>query len=102
MIVNCTVGYKKPIKFQFVYSKEIEKLELYVEECEVKIYYKGFLCNLAPYRVMGEDRHALFPVTQSNDPIFYEEFDEVHYGLWAKVLTDEEYQEIVDTVTKNE
>ena len=54
-----------------------------------------------PYRVMGEDRHALFPVTQSNDPIFYEEFDEVHYGLWAKVLTDEEYQEIVDTVTKN-
>lgn len=55
-----------------------------------------------PYRVMGEDRHALFPVTQSNDPIFYEEFDEVHYGLWAKVLTDEEYQEIVDTVTKNE
>lgn len=37
---------------------------------------------------MGEDRHALFPVTQSNDPIFYEEFDEVHYGLWAKVLTD--------------
>ena len=64
--------------------------------------YKGFLCNLAPYRVMGEDRHALFPITQSNDPIFYEEFDEVHYGLWAKVLTDEEYQEIVDAVTKNE
>ena len=60
------------------------------------------LCNLAPYRVMGEDRHALFPITQSNDPIFYEEFDEVHYGLWAKVLTDEEYQEIVDAVTKNE
>ena len=51
----------------------------------MKIYYKGFLCNLAPYRVMGEDRHALFPVTQSNDPIFYEE-----------------YQEIVDAVTKNE
>ena len=61
----------------------------------MKIYYKGFLCNLAPYRVMGEDRHALFPT-------FYAEFDEVHYGLWAKVLTDEEYQEIVDAVTKNE
>lgn len=41
----------------------------------MKIYYKGFLCNLAPYRVMGEDRHALFPVTQSNDLIFYEEWD---------------------------
>lgn len=68
----------------------------------MKIYYKGILCNLATYRVLGEDRPALYPVTQLNDDIFYEEFDEVHYGLWAKVLTDEEYQEIVDTVTKNE
>ena len=79
-----------------------DKPELYVEECKVKIYYKGILCNLATYRVLGEDRPALYPVTQSNDDIFYEEFDEVHYGLWAKVLTDEEYQEIVDAVTKNE
>lgn len=75
-----------------------------MEECDVKIYYKGILCNLATYRVMGEDRPALYPVTLSNDDndIFYKEFAEVHYGLWAKVLTDEEYQEIVDVVTKNE
>lgn len=68
----------------------------------MKIYYKGILCNLSTYRVMNEDRPALYPVTLSNDEIFYKEFDEVHYGLWAKVLTDEEYQEIVNTVMKNE
>ena len=52
----------------------------------MKIYYKGILCNLATYRVMGEDRPALYPVTLSNDDndIFYKEFAEVHYGLWAK------------------
>ncbi|MFG6320298.1 MAG: hypothetical protein K1W41_01780 [Lachnospiraceae bacterium] len=73
-----------------------------MEEYEVKILYKGILCNLSTYRVMGEDRPALYPVTQSSDEIFYKEFDEVHYGLWAKVLTDEEYQEITDTDMKNE
>ncbi|WP_289091030.1 hypothetical protein [uncultured Bacteroides sp.] len=48
---------------------------------------------------MNEDRPALYPVTQSNDKVFYQEFDEVHYGLWVKVLTDEEYHEIVDDAT---
>ena len=67
----------------------------------MKVYYKGILCNLGTYRAMGEDRPALYPVTPSNDEIFYKEFDEVHYGLWAKVLTDEEYHEIVDAVAKN-
>lgn len=42
---------------------------------------------------------TLYPVTQSNDKVFYQEFDEVHYGLWVKVLTDEEYHEIVDDAT---
>lgn len=71
------------------------------EKYEVKIRYKGILCNLSTYRVMNEDRPALYPVTQSNDEIFYKEFDEVHYGLWAKVLTDEEYHKIVEAITKN-
>lgn len=66
----------------------------------MKIYYKGILCNLSTYHVMGEDRPALYPVDFSNNEIFMKEFSEVHYGLWAKVLTDEEYQEIVDTVKK--
>ena len=28
--------------------------------------------------------------------------DEVHYGLWVKILSDEEYPKIVDVITKNE
>ena len=39
----------------------------------MKILYKGILCNLSTYRVMGEDRPALYPVTQSSDEIFYKE-----------------------------
>lgn len=62
----------------------------------MRIYYKGVLCNLATYRVMGEDRPALYPVVLPDDGILIREFDEVHYGLWAKVLSDEEYQEIVE------
>ena len=23
-------------------------------------------------------------------------FDEIHYGLWARILTDEEYEEIIE------
>lgn len=62
----------------------------------MRIYYKGVLCNLGTYRVMGKDRPALYPVALSDDEMLNEEFDEVHYGLWAKVLSDEEYQEIVE------
>lgn len=68
----------------------------------MRIYYKGVLCNLATYRVMGEDRPALYPVDFSEEEIFYREFNEVHYSLWAKILSDEEYQEIVDVIMKNE
>lgn len=68
----------------------------------MRIYYKGVLCNLATYRAMGEDRPALYPVDFSEEEIFYREFNEVHYSLWAKILSDEEYQEIVDVIMKNE
>ena len=69
----------------------------------MKIYYKGVLCNLATYRVMGEDRPALYPVeNQDFEAILNAGITEVHYGLWAKVLSDEEYQEIVDSIMKNE
>ena len=70
----------------------------------MKVYYKGILCNLSTYRVMGEDRPALYPVPpwDGDEETFYKEFNEVHYGLWAKVLKDEEYQEIVDAIMKNE
>ena len=38
----------------------------------MRIYYKGVLCNLATYRVMGEDRPALYPVDFSEEEIFIE------------------------------
>lgn len=45
----------------------------------MRIYYKGVLCNLATYRVMGEDRPALYPVDFSEEEIFYREFNG---GFW--------------------
>ncbi|WP_182384792.1 hypothetical protein [Roseburia intestinalis] len=51
----------------------------------MKIRYKGILCNLSTYRVMNEDRPALYPVTQSNDKVFYQEFDEVHYTIAVEI-----------------
>ena len=34
---------------------------------------------------MNEDRPALYPVTQSNDKVFYQEFDEVHYTIAVEI-----------------
>lgn len=68
----------------------------------MKIYYKGVLCNLSTYRVMGEDRPALYPVALPENEVLNGEFDEVHYGLWAKILSDEEYQKIVDAIAKSD
>ena len=47
----------------------------------MKVHYKGVLCNLATYRVMGEDKAG---------------FVDVQPCLWVKVLTDEEYNEITN------
>lgn len=61
-----------------------------------KIIYKGVFCRLATYRVMGENRPALFYIDAPDQKTMLDAgFDEVHYGLWAKILTDEEYGEIV-------
>ncbi len=69
----------------------------------MKGYYKGVLCNLATYRVMGEDRPALYYISSPDQETMLKAgFEEVHYGLWAKILSDEEYQKIVDVITKNE
>ena len=69
----------------------------------MKFYYKGVLSLLSTYRVMGEDRPALYPVGSPDfDTLCDAGFAEMHYGLWAKVLSDEEYQDIVNTIMKNE
>ena len=61
------------------------------------IYYKGVLCRTGKYRVMGEDKPALYYVSSPNQKIMFDAgFTEVHYGLWAKLLSDEEYQEILE------
>ena len=28
-------------------------------------------------------------------------FDEIHYGLWAKILTDDEYNEIINKLDQS-
>ena len=69
----------------------------------MKGYYKGVLCNLATYRVMGEDRPALYYISSPDQETMLKAgFDEVHYGLWVKILSDEEYQKKVDVITRNE
>ncbi len=62
----------------------------------MKGYYKGVLCELGTYRVMGEDMPALYYIDSPNQETMLKVgFDEVHYGLWVKMLTDEEYKEII-------
>ncbi len=60
-----------------------------------KLIYKGVLCRLATYRIMGENRPALFYIDAPDQQTMLDAgFDEIHYGLWVKILTDEEYEEI--------
>lgn len=63
----------------------------------MKGYYKGVLCKLGTYRIMGEDKPVLYYIDSPNqETMFNAGFDEVHYGLWVKILTDEEYKEIAN------
>lgn len=59
--------------------------------------YKGVLCKLGTYRIKGEDKPALYYLDSPNQEMMFKAgFDEVHYGLWVKILTDKEYEEIID------
>ncbi|MBQ1347710.1 MAG: hypothetical protein IIY65_06920 [Erysipelotrichaceae bacterium] len=58
--------------------------------------YKGVLCRLATYRTMGEDKPALYYIDAPDQKTMLEAgFTEIHYGLWAKILSEEEYEEII-------
>ena len=58
--------------------------------------YKGVLCRLGTYRIMGENIPALFFIAAPDQQTMLDAgFDEIHYGLWAKLLSDEEYKEII-------
>lgn len=66
-------------------------------------YYKGVLCKLGTYRVMGEDKPTLYYIDSPNQETMLKAgFDELHYGLWGKVLTDEEYEEITNGFSLSE
>jgi hypothetical protein len=44
---------------------------------------------------MGENRPALYYIDSPDQKTMLDAgFDEVRYGLWVKLLTDEEYHEI--------
>lgn len=59
------------------------------------------LCNLGTYRIMGEDKPALYCVdAPDQETVIKARFNEVHYGLWLKVLTDEEYKDMVEILKK--
>ncbi|MBP3800414.1 MAG: hypothetical protein J6I85_00025 [Clostridia bacterium] len=61
----------------------------------MEIKYKGVLCRLGIYRVNRGDKPTLYYISAPDDETMYKAgFKELHYGLWGKVLTDEEYNEI--------
>lgn len=63
----------------------------------MEINYKGVLCRLGTYKVNGEDKPTLYFISSPDDETMYKAgFEELHYGLWGKVLTDEEYKEITN------
>lgn len=62
----------------------------------MKGYYKGVLCRVGTYHVMGEDKPALYYVDSPDQETMLEAgFNEVQYGLWVKILTNKEYKEII-------
>ncbi len=67
-----------------------------------ELIYKGVLCRLAAYRTMGENKPALYYIdAPDQQTMFNAGFDELHYGLWVKLLTDEEYKEITDNLNRS-
>lgn len=63
-------------------------------------YYKGVLCNLALFRDMGETKPALYYIdSPDQETMLKAGFNEVHYGLWIKILEDEEYDEVLADFT---
>ncbi len=60
------------------------------------IRYKGVLCRLASCRIEGADKQALFYIdAPDQQTMLAAGFDEIHYGLWVKLLTQDEYETIV-------
>ena len=67
----------------------------------MKVIYKGVLCRLGTYRVKGEDKPTLYCISSPDAEVAYKAgFEELHYGLWGKILTEEENEEIINKERK--
>ena len=54
----------------------------------MKVHYKGVLCNLATYRVMGEDKPALYYIdSPDQETMLKAGFVDVQPCLWAVSYT---------------
>lgn len=61
----------------------------------LKGYYKGVLCNLGTYRIMGENKTVLYYIASPDQETMLKAgFVDVQPCLWVKILTDEEYNDI--------
>lgn len=61
-----------------------------------QINFKDVLCRLGNYRVNGEDKPTLYYISSPDDETMYKAgFEELNYGLWGHILTDEEYEEVL-------
>lgn len=68
----------------------------------MKGYYKGVLCKLGIYRLMGEDKPVLYYIDSPDQKTMLDAgFIDIHYGLWVKILSNEEYNEIVELLNNN-
>ena len=57
--------------------------------------YKGVLCRLTEYRVMGKRTPALSYISSPDqETMLRAGFTEVRNGLWLKLLTEEEFEEV--------
>lgn len=66
-----------------------------------QINFKGVLCKLGTYRVNGEDKPTLYYISSPDDETMHKAgFEELHYGLWGHISTDEEYEKVLNLKDK--
>lgn len=64
--------------------------------------YKGVLCCLTEYRVMRKTAPALSYISSTDqETMLRAGFTEVRNGLWLKVLTEDEFEEVAAEFEKH-
>ena len=68
----------------------------------MKGYYKGVLCRLAEYRATGKAVPVLSYISSPDqETMLRAGFTEVRNGLWLKVLTEAEFEEVAAEFEKH-